>query len=317
MIPQPYHHHQTVFAPPGTLRVYPQQAIITGETCVIGSASLKIFIKARLGAGLQESVVDTKNDRRPTWTQELGFRRKDESTLKFEFYHKNLLFNPTFFGECVINLDPVFIQGQITIATDIVYKCHKIGTFQARFKWEPDGGQPRPVSSQSHLPPSMNGPLVFTGRNLGSPDNYPQPQPLQPQPQTFVIPVQPQMLGRGESQVYVINPPTSVHQPVNVNYGQNVQGTVVVNANQNSGYNPQPQPILAPPREESKIQEEPADPDLPEDKKCVICLDRKKAGAFYRCGHNCCCASCGQMFIGKPCPICRQIVADFIKVFDS
>lgn len=311
----PHTHHQTVFAPPGTLRVYPQQAIITGENNIIGS--LKIFIKARLGAGLQESVVDTKNDRHPTWTQELGFRRKEETSVKFEFYHKNFLLGPSYIGECVINLDPVFIQGQVTVKTDVVHKCHRIGSFQARFKWEPDGGQSstqaRPVSAQSHLPPSMSHPLVFTGQNLGAPE-----------PQTYVIPVQPQIYG-AQPQVYVVRPPTAHQGPVNVNFGPGVQGFVappyqnhIQNPNpySNPVFNANVQP-LAPPREEAKIEEPAADPDLPEDKKCVICLDRKKAGAFYRCGHNCCCATCGHQFIGKPCPICRQIVADFIKVFDS
>jgi len=63
--------------------------------------------------------------------------------------------------------------------------------------------------------------------------------------------------------------------------------------------------------------EEPIDPNLPDEQRCVVCLERKKGGAFYRCGHNCCCVTCGRTFIGAPCPICRQVVLDFIRVFDS
>lgn len=59
------------------------------------------------------------------------------------------------------------------------------------------------------------------------------------------------------------------------------------------------------------------DPNIKDEELCIICLANKKAGAFYKCGHNCCCNSCGKSFIGKNCPVCREVVYDYIKIFGA
>ncbi len=59
------------------------------------------------------------------------------------------------------------------------------------------------------------------------------------------------------------------------------------------------------------------DPTLTEKELCVVCAHNKRAGVFYKCGHNCCCHSCGLSFIGKSCPVCRQPVLDFVKSYDT
>jgi Zinc finger, C3HC4 type (RING finger) len=59
-----------------------------------------------------------------------------------------------------------------------------------------------------------------------------------------------------------------------------------------------------------KIEEEPNDED------CLICAVKKKQGAFYPCGHVCCCTDCGPRFKNGECPYCRTKVNDFIKIFN-
>lgn len=52
------------------------------------------------------------------------------------------------------------------------------------------------------------------------------------------------------------------------------------------------------------------------DNTCVICTVEKKAGAFYPCGHLCCCNECGVRFKKSKCPYCRKHVDDFIKLYE-
>lgn len=76
---------------------------------------------------------------------------------------------------------------------------------------------------------------------------------------------------------------------------------------------------LAPKKEEDikDYEEEIVDADFPEEQRCIICMEKRKSGAFYKCGHNCCCMGCGKKFLGKDCPICREKVLDIIKVFHT
>lgn len=66
-----------------------------------------------------------------------------------------------------------------------------------------------------------------------------------------------------------------------------------------------------------EVEDEPVDMNLPDDKKCTVCLVRARTGVFYRCGHNCCCSRCGRSFIGSPCPVCNKHVDDFVKVYKA
>jgi hypothetical protein len=56
-------------------------------------------------------------------------------------------------------------------------------------------------------------------------------------------------------------------------------------------------------------------PMEPED-SCIICENAKKEVAFYKCGHKCCCHTCGLKFVGRPCPLCMATVADILKVYE-
>jgi len=53
------------------------------------------------------------------------------------------------------------------------------------------------------------------------------------------------------------------------------------------------------------------------DNSCIICENAKREAAFYKCGHKCCCLSCANKFIGKPCPLCTIPVVDILKVYDA
>lgn len=59
-------------------------------------------------------------------------------------------------------------------------------------------------------------------------------------------------------------------------------------------------------------------PDIPQenDDDCLICSAKKKQGAFYPCGHVCCCTDCGPRFKNGECPYCRAKVNDYIKIFN-
>jgi hypothetical protein len=52
-----------------------------------------------------------------------------------------------------------------------------------------------------------------------------------------------------------------------------------------------------------------------EEERCIVCMQAQKLVAFYRCGHICCCMRCAQRFVRNRCPVCRQSVADYIKVY--
>jgi len=55
---------------------------------------------------------------------------------------------------------------------------------------------------------------------------------------------------------------------------------------------------------------------------CVICLDRKKTTAFFRCGHKICCLHCAKEILhvenkdDKKCPICRKIVGGILRIYE-
>ena len=287
--------------PKGTLIIKPQSANIDGDVGTAGK--LNVFCKLHLGRGLLESVVDKKNDRRPVWTQELSFRRENESDLIINLYTKNLILAPSYLCECRINLTGVFTNFEVIVTPDLMRKGVKIGIMRIAIRWEPDQvysivqpAQPRQPNQYTFAP------------QMYSPSNAMQPLPV---------------MGSG-SNVYFQQGRSFAPQQVYVirSSNQNYQGGPYPQQPQQPSYIPNPnvqnlpnQSVQQPPKKQ--VVEELADADLPEEQKCVICLDRKKAGAFYKCGHNCCCLTCGTGFIGKTCPICREPVLDFIKVFDA
>ncbi|NXE43177.1 LRSM1 ligase, partial [Ptilorrhoa leucosticta] len=73
--------------------------------------------------------------------------------------------------------------------------------------------------------------------------------------------------------------------------------------------------------EPSAPPEEPAGPAAPplqwDEKKseCVVCMEREPQMIFLPCGHVCCCQSCCERL--HSCPLCRQDIAQRIRIFHS
>jgi len=63
------------------------------------------------------------------------------------------------------------------------------------------------------------------------------------------------------------------------------------------------------------IQNPPKEAKIRDDEKCVVCMEAQKLVVFYKCGHICCCLKCAPRFVKSRCPMCRQRVIDFIKIF--
>ncbi|CAM6110754.1 unnamed protein product [Calypogeia fissa] len=60
--------------------------------------------------------------------------------------------------------------------------------------------------------------------------------------------------------------------------------------------------------------------NLPDGELCVVCLLRRRRAAFIFCGHRVCCVSCAQRIergVSARCPVCRQSVTGYVRVFDS
>jgi len=302
--------------PPGTLKISPLKATINDGVILIGFCTP--FCKVRFGGGLQETVPDKQNGRSPVWYQELSFKRKDENSFKIELCNPNIMFGPTIIGECFINLDLVFAQRHAKIRSELTMKGKSTGSIEVAIKWEPDNVMPTYQTIPLRSNPFQTGPLqpvmgqsvssqpVFLHSNSLPFNNGPNPMFMQfsgPNT-TFVNYSAPQQQVSMQPMMHSY----SQHIPVNNQQSSNMNPGAILGLNQG-------QQIIS--QEEVKEAEEPIDPDLPDEQKCVVCLERKKAGAFYRCGHNSCCWTCGKRFIGNPCPICRQVVLDFIKVYDS
>ena len=304
--------------PSGTLKIRPQSASISSEVPISGS----LFCKVRFGGGLQETAPDKKNKRNPLWNQELSFRRKNEDTFKMEVCSLRFLLAPIIVGECCINLETIFTRGSATIRSELFYKGKNTGFITVMVKWEPDNALPTYQSvprSNSYIVPPQN---VYSANNttymnavpLQSSHSYDDRNSLYLQHGDMVI----QFPG---ASTYVNMNRSNPQQMQNSNF-RPVSGNLSHSQpqlNQSSASNLVASRGLNPGQEvvEEGKDEEPIDPNLPDEQKCVVCLERKKGGAFYRCGHNCCCVTCGKRFIGAPCPICRQVVLDFIRVFDS
>lgn len=58
--------------------------------------------------------------------------------------------------------------------------------------------------------------------------------------------------------------------------------------------------------------------DDEEEKICIVCFDRPKDTAFYRCGHVACCWECANTLkrTSSKCPVCRKPIEDCMKIFE-
>ena len=68
-------------------------------------------------------------------------------------------------------------------------------------------------------------------------------------------------------------------------------------------------------KKEKKVDGE----SVPEDKACKVCLDSLAIIATVPCGHRSTCAACAKSIItgNRKCPICREVISDVLRVFDS
>ncbi|XP_009072295.1 PREDICTED: E3 ubiquitin-protein ligase LRSAM1-like [Acanthisitta chloris] len=71
------------------------------------------------------------------------------------------------------------------------------------------------------------------------------------------------------------------------------------------------------PLEEPLSPEGPTAPPLQWDHKseCVVCMEQETQMIFLPCGHVCCCQSCCERL--HTCPLCRQDIAQRIRIFHS
>ncbi|CAN0906954.1 E3 ubiquitin-protein ligase SPL2 [Linum grandiflorum] len=73
----------------------------------------------------------------------------------------------------------------------------------------------------------------------------------------------------------------------------------------------------------SEISEVESDEDVGEvedGQLCVICLTRRRRSAFIPCGHLVCCQNCAisvEREASPKCPLCRQLIRNSIRIFDS
>jgi serine/threonine protein kinase len=60
--------------------------------------------------------------------------------------------------------------------------------------------------------------------------------------------------------------------------------------------------------------------DLARKAECCICLGSNLLNdllALVPCGHRCVCSEHAHLLVGNPCPVCRQVAREAIRVFDS
>uniref|UniRef100_A0A8C5JM32 Leucine rich repeat and sterile alpha motif containing 1 n=1 Tax=Junco hyemalis TaxID=40217 RepID=A0A8C5JM32_JUNHY len=70
--------------------------------------------------------------------------------------------------------------------------------------------------------------------------------------------------------------------------------------------------------EPSAPLEEPPGPAAPGDERqseCVVCMEREPQMIFLPCGHVCCCQGCCERLLS--CPLCRQDIAQRVRIFHS
>ncbi len=61
-------------------------------------------------------------------------------------------------------------------------------------------------------------------------------------------------------------------------------------------------------------KDETLDDDAPDEKRCVVCTDRKRVVA-PQCGHLVLCATCTKSLNPKKCPTCRAAITSVQRIF--
>jgi len=281
----------------GILVVKPFGAEITKNGLVKGK--MKLFCKVRLGQGVLETSPDLKNGSKPIWSSSLDFVKRNEKEVRIEIHHKNRFTKSKYIGECSLPLEVMIYVAEIYGRCEIKNsESVTIGTLDLQIKWTPESGShPSPISRISFFDNQNNIP-----NNMISPSIIPK---LSNNPYFLTLQDSLTVINDRKVTHHHMSLPHHISLP-GLNEGQSLQ-SILQNFNEEMKKRIE---LL-----ESQFEEE--DSSISEDERCVVCLGRKKAGVFYRCGHNCCCVQCGVSFIGSPCPICRELVFDFIKIFQA
>lgn len=214
----------------------------------------------------------------------IRFARKGATTATFEIYNMSRFCKPPkLIGGCTIPLDTLSFVSEISGKCLLKNNGDNVGQLEIQVHYKPDGGAHYSSISSISFNNNMND-------GSSGVDNSLQ-QALRP----AFGGMQPISISDGRQMALPYFEEGSNLQEILENFTDNMRKRV----------------------EELKKADEPIDPTLPEDQRCVVCLEKKKAGVFYKCCHNCCCSGCGVSFIGSRCPICREFVFDFIKVYDT
>lgn len=274
----------------GVLIVKPLCAEITDRK--LNKVKLRLFCKVRLGEGLLETLPDYKNGKKPVWSSTLRFGRKTETTVRVEVFQKNRFLKARFLGFCEIPLDAMVFISELHGRCSLLDGGNKIGHIDLQIKWEPAQGPSSPIARASFINDNSYSTSSSNSSSIPTLDDT----------NAYFVTLQHSIgslgnhhLGPRHISLPYISKETDDLQTILENFINGMKKRI----------------------DELKTHHEPEDPNIPEKDRCVVCWGRKKAGVFYTCGHNCCCIGCGVSFIGSRCPMCRELVFDFIKVYES
>jgi len=221
--------------------------------------------------------TSTADGKNPKWVAELDFYGYPYEPFSIQLMQKGLI-SDTYVAECKYDLMELVPVGKLNLKLPLMNSGNNVGELEVTLTWETEK------------------------MTLGHTHNvYYVPTPILQNQQ--VVMGQPLYQDQGNYVGQTLLVPQNIQ-----GYGQVLLGFPPIQQINNQAISMQ---------KEYKDISEKDDPNMKPEEKCIICLENKKAGAFYRCGHVCCCFSCGKMFIRKTCPVCRQQVYDFIKTFDT
>jgi hypothetical protein len=258
---------------------------------------MKLFCKVRLGEGILETPVDYKNTIKPMWSSQLDFARRDENKLRVELYHKNRFSKPKLLGETFMPLDPLTFIAELYGRCVLKNGTNVIGHLDIQIKWEPEYGEhPSQISMVS---------FVNDSNRPGSP-GYPNNALSNIVANDFFMTLQQNIPANDGRQIA----PSQLNLPRNIFLPHFSQASDLQTILENFTKS------IKNRIKELEFIKEPEEGNIPDGQECVVCCIRRRAGVFYKCGHKCCCVSCGAGFIGKKCPICRELVFDFVKIYE-
>lgn len=300
----------------GILIIRPISAKIVDTKLVNGK--MKLFCKVRLGTGILETPADLRGGQTPQWGTTLEFSTGDEKGVRLEVYHKNRFSKHKFLGECYLPLDVMAFVAELYGKCEIRKQTAVVGSLDVQIKWIPkNGSHPSPISRASlvsHPITQYTHSTSFSsqgspGRSQGSSSPNISPTKMAQFPATAYYMALHQSLDAVNGRQVG---PSSFNLPNHISLPGLKDGECLQNVLENFSKEMKKRITQLKYEDDEKEQE-----DIKDDERCIVCLGKKRSGVFYRCGHSCCCTSCGVSFIGSKCPICRDLVFDFIKTFNA